>query len=215
MNAVAGRAPVMPKTPNEWFYERTLKSKLAKLKQLCQKRGLSLIVSVQIDPGNHGRTTVSADNVDLGMTLLHAAGAFGLKIDHYLLWCADMVERERLPHSSAFLTALGVEQDPAQRKPRKTPLTIPLAAPTAEAPAAAAAETPPVVEEPAPDPRSIAGKPTTFKEIPYAGEGPAEAANDVAAAPPAAVAAENGDGLDIPAFLRRAKPDGYDINADI
>ncbi len=67
----------------------------------------------------------------------------------------------------------------------------------------------PAAEEPASDPRSVAGKPVTFQDIPYAGEGPPDGAVDVPATEDVLVGAEarQAEAVGIPAFLRRAQPE--------
>ncbi len=111
MTDTAAATPAKPKTPNDWFYQRTLAPKLAKLGKFCQKRGLSFLAVVQIDPGKHGRTEVRTENIDLGMALLQIAVMAGTNVDSYVINAGRLVEGKL--HSAQ----LGHPQD-ARHSPR-------------------------------------------------------------------------------------------------
>ena len=109
------------KSPARMWHERQVAPKLKALAEKCEKRGLSMVAVVDIEGGRRGVTQTLTPSVSLATAMVALAVQHGTNVDAYVQAVADLVRDNFVPHQSAVLAAVGVDQDPLKRfDPQRT-----------------------------------------------------------------------------------------------
>jgi hypothetical protein len=105
----------------ESFYDNEIAPEMARLGKMCLERGLSMVCVVEYATEEHGRTVALAADRSPFMGFLEAFGRSrvggGVNFDAFLIGVARHITERGEPHGSMCLSQMGLDPDPAKRRP--------------------------------------------------------------------------------------------------